>query len=368
MKNLISEKYKTILFHLFLWSTWLYLPLSNATEAELFDRAVAMVAVIFLTHIPLFFVNANWLVPQVFFKKGTTAYVLSLLAVIAVFGTMHYFIREWTCTQLVSWAKRPKSLAWNFVPLVLVAAISTGYALLGYFSKEEKLKHAKNEERLQSELAFLRSQISPHFIFNVLNSIVYLIRSKSEQAEAVTIKLSELMRYMLYESANAQIPLEKELGYLTNYISLQKLRFEDDIEVNFRVEGAAAGQIIEPMLMIPFVENAFKHGTGMVENPVIDIDLIISESKMSFSVKNKIAPETAFQKDESSGIGLKNVRRRLELLYPKNHHLEVSRFEFRVSSDQPDLASGTQNSKHKTQNWFLVQLDLTFLNEKNHDA
>ncbi len=347
MKNLFSEKYKSILFHLLLWGIWLYLPLSNAPEAEVHDRAVAMLAVIFGTHIPLFFVNANWLVPQVFFKKGTTTYFGCLLAAIAIFGVLHYFIRDWTCTQLVTLPKKQKSLGWNFVPLILVAAISTGYALLGYFSKEEKLKHAKNEERLQSELAFLRSQISPHFIFNVLNSIVYLIRSKSEQAEAVTIKLSELMRYMLYESANAQIPLEKELGYLNNYIALQKLRFEDDIAVNFRVDGAATSQIIEPMLMIPFVENAFKHGVGMVENPVIDIDLSISESKMGFSVKNKVAPETAFQKDESAGIGLKNVRRRLELLYPDAHHLEI---------------------KTDADGWFLVQLDLTFLKEKNHDA
>ncbi len=323
MKSLISEKYKTVLFHLILWGSWLFLPLSHAREEELFDRAAAISILLVATHIPLFFVNANVLVPRVFFKKGSTPYFLSLVAAILVFGTVHFFLRDWVIDHFDAFQKKPKSLAWNFVPLILVAAISTGYALLNHFSKEEKRKQAKNEERLQSELSFLRSQISPHFIFNVLNSIVFLIRSKSEQAEKVTIQLSEMMRYMLYETGDAQISLEKEIGYLTNYVGLQKLRFDDDIEVNFEISGEAKSQIIEPMLMIPFVENAFKHGIGLVEKPRIDIFLQVSEREMTFSVKNKIAPETAFEKDSSSGIGLKNVRRRLELLYPNAHFLDL---------------------------------------------
>jgi LytS/YehU family sensor histidine kinase len=173
----------------------------------------------------------------------------------------------------------------------------------------------------------LRSQISPHFIFNVLNGIVYLIRSKSEQAERVTIQLSELMSYMLYESDGEQVTLEKELKYLENYIQLQRLRFEDDVQIDFEVNGQISTQMIEPMLLIPFVENAFKHGVGMIESPLIDIKVICDEKSLVYRVKNKIAPETPEHKDRSSGIGLKNVRRRLELLYPDTHEFSVQQME-----------------------------------------
>jgi two-component system, LytTR family, sensor kinase len=282
-----------------------------------------MCLVIFLTHIPLFLVNSNWLVPKILHKKGTIVYVFSLLATVFGFAILHFFIRNWCAENFMSLPKKRANFSWNIIPLILVAAISTGYALLDFVAKEARKNQEKKQEQLQSELAFLRSQISPHFIFNVLNSIVYLIRSKSDLAEMVTIKLSELMRYMLYESANAQISLEKELVYLDNYIALQKLRFEDDVVVRFQKKGVATSQLIEPMLLIPFVENAFKHGVGMVENAEIDLDLVIFPEKMTFSVRNKIAPVTAASLAESSGIGLKNVRRRLELLYPNAHNLVV---------------------------------------------
>ena len=153
------------------------------------------------------------------------------------------------------------------------------------------------------------------------------------------------MRYMLYESSDAQIPLDKELAYLNNYIELQKVRFEEDVKIDVHTEGGATTQIIEPMLMIPFVENAFKHGVGMVLEPIIDVNLQITPSNLSFSVKNKIAPESSEDKDMSSGIGLKNVKRRLELLYPNAHRLDI-----------------------KNENgWFEVTLNLTFLNP-HHDA
>jgi two-component system, LytTR family, sensor kinase len=347
MKNFFSEKYKTVLFHLCLWSIWLILPLLNAREEELRDRSILMFLMIFSTHIPLFFINSSWLVPKILHKKGTTYYVLSLLGMIFIFGIFHFFIQEWSKEHLLSFHKKQKSFVWNFMPMIMVAAISTGYALLDFVAKEAHLKQAKKQEQLQSELAFLRSQISPHFIFNVLNSIVYLIRMKSDLAEPVTIKLSELMRYMLYESANAQISLEKELGYLDNYIALQKLRFEDDVAVVFQKKGMAMGQIIEPMLLIPFVENAFKHGVGLIKKPIIDLNLVILADKIIFSVRNKIAPETTSDLAENSGIGLKNVRRRLELLYPNTHQLSV---------------------KTDADGYFLVELKLTFLNPMQHDA
>lgn len=335
----IPDKYKTVIFHICLWGIWLYLPLANTSDEEMYNRAVFMIFLITLTHIPFFILNTQWLIPKILDKKGTTAYFWLLILFILIFATWHRFVGDWVKSYQGIVDKHPRKVLWSFIPIVFVAAISTGYGLFNYVVKEEQLKQEKQQERLQSELSFLRSQISPHFIFNILNSIVYLIRSKSELAEPVTIKLSELMRYMLYESENAQIPLEKELSYLKNYIELQKVRFEEDVEINLNTEGEATTQLIEPMLMIPFVENAFKHGVGMVLNPIIDVSLKTTEKELFFTVKNKIAPETREDKDSSSGIGLKNVNRRLELLYPNAHRLEI------------------QNKD----GWFIVNLHLTFI-------
>ena len=346
MKNIVSDKYKAVIFHVCLWGIWLYLPLSNVREEDLYIRAITILSYIFLEHIPMFFLNTEWLIPKILHKKGTTAYFWALLVLIVIFSVENDFLSD-LLRQLLVPEKRPKaSYFWNVVPAIFVAAISTGYGLFDYVVKEEKLKQEKQQERLQSELSFLRSQISPHFIFNILNSIVYLIRSKSSLAEPVTIKLSELMRYMLYESDDTHITLDKELAYLNNYIELQKVRFEDDVDIQLHTDGVATTQIIEPMLMIPFVENAFKHGVGMVLDPIIDVSLKITETDLSFSVRNKIAPESSEDKDMSSGIGLKNVKRRLELLYPNAHHLDIK----------------------NDGDWFEVNLNLTFLNTTKHDA
>lgn len=339
MKLYLTDTHKKILFHVFLWSIWLYLSLSNVNDDEYYSKAIFVATLIVTTHIPLFLINTEWLIPKVLVKKGIVLYIASLLGLIIVFILIHQVVNNNLNTEIVNkFQNRGLIPSKGTVALVLVAFISTVYGLLDYVITQEKQQQEKQKERLQSELSFLRSQISPHFIFNILNSIVYLIRTKSDAAEPVILKLSELMRYMLYDSENAQISLEKEVSYLKNYIELQKVRFEEDVDIPLNIEGDATVQLIEPMLLIPFVENAFKHGVGMVINPTIEIDLKISNNALSFSVKNKIAPETVLEKDTSSGIGLKNVQRRLELLYPKTHILEV-----------------------KNENdWFSVSLNLTF--------
>lgn len=336
----ISDRFKTILFHLFLWSSWMYLSLSNAHDDELYSKTILLVTLITLTHIPLFLLNTEWLIPKVLHQKGVTIYFWSLLAVVTVFYLYHNFVLDIVKGYLEPEQTHGKRTITGLVAILLVAAISTGYGLLRYLTAQEKIHQEKQQERLQSELSFLRSQISPHFIFNILNSIVYLIRSKSPLAEPVTMELSELMRYMLYESEKEQIPLEKEVFYLKNYIALQEVRFGEDVEIRFQTEGSPTTQIIEPMILIPFVENAFKHGVGMIIDPVVQVTVKIIDNTLHFSVKNKIAPEIGEDKDNSSGIGLRNVRRRLELLYPKAHQLDIN----------------------QENGWFVVDLNLTLTN------
>jgi LytS/YehU family sensor histidine kinase len=161
-------------------------------------------------------------------------------------------------------------------------------------------------------------------MFNVLNNLVALARLKSNQIEPSLIKLSHLMRYMLYDSDQETISLEKELEYLKSYIDLQHLRFGDDVKVNLVTEGQISGRMIEPMLLIPFVENAFKHGMGMIKDPFIDIHLKVNNTGLEFAVSNKTCTEPEV-KDKNSGIGLNNVKRRLELLYKDHYELNTGK-------------------------------------------
>jgi sensor histidine kinase YesM len=178
---------------------------------------------------------------------------------------------------------------------------------------EAKLKEQENEN-LKSELSFLRSQVSPHFMFNVLNNLASLARKKSDHLESAIIQLSQLMRYSLYHT-DKKVTLEQEAEYLNNYIELQRLRFGTSVNMHFHVDIERRDLMIEPMLLVPFVENAFKHGVGLIEDPIIIILLEGSSYRISLTVRNKFNPDQQEVKDESSGIGMQNVKRRLDLLY-----------------------------------------------------
>jgi two-component system, LytTR family, sensor kinase len=166
--------------------------------------------------------------------------------------------------------------------------------------------------------------VSPHFMFNVLNNMVALARKQSDLLEPSLIKLSSLMRYMLYEADEEKVSIEKEMDYLQSYIDLQQQRFGKKVQVNVHMHTMDSQYRVEPMLLIPFVENAFKHGTGMIEDAKIDIELAAEKNNLQFTVSNKYNPASTEIKDKTSGIGLTNVKRRLNLLYGKNHSLEIS--------------------------------------------
>ena len=325
-----------IIFHIVLWTIWIGLPIVNAGDHERYRNFQLALIPVSLTNIPLFLLNTEWLIPKLLRKRGIPSYLISLILLVIGFATLQYFMKDWVIPEELRF--RHFQVFWAIVPVIFVTAISTGYGFIMYLLDQEKSRQEEQQERLKSELSFLRSQISPHFIFNILNSLVYLIRSQSDMAESVTIKLSELMRYMLYTSSEEQVPLESELDYLQNYVELQRIRFEEDVDIKLQIEGKAGNQHIEPMLLIPFVENAFKHGVGMIVDPVIDMDLKFDEKRLFFSIKNKIAPELPEEKDSSSGIGLRNVKRRLELLYPDAHQLKI------ISEN----------------NWFIIDLTLDF--------
>jgi two-component system, LytTR family, sensor kinase len=184
----------------------------------------------------------------------------------------------------------------------------------------EKEKTLLQKEKYNAELSFLKNQVNPHFLFNTLNNIYTLSYKKDDKAPGSILKLGELMRYMLQDSSADKVPLQKEIDYLQNFIELQKLRYGKDcyIEVQLNTDGSPCE--VPPLLFIPFVENAFKH--GLVTNAAHPLRISLHQEKkhLQLIVENK---KNNHQKDESSGIGLANIRRRLELIYPRQHQLHI---------------------------------------------
>jgi LytS/YehU family sensor histidine kinase len=206
-----------------------------------------------------------------------------------------------------------------FVSAFFIALSTVLKFILDWFLNEKVRRHLENE-KLIAELAFLKSQINPHFLFNSLNNIYSLSYQKSEKTPEAILKLAEIMRYMLYESNVDKVALLDEIRYLENYIELQKLRFKDSIYIKFEIIGDPQGLKITPLILISFVENAFKHGIATDIEVPISITLKFSEEKLFFEVVNK---KSELNKDITGGIGLPNVKRRLDLLYKNQYRLNI---------------------------------------------
>ena len=177
-------------------------------------------------------------------------------------------------------------------------------------------------EKMAAELSYLKAQINPHFLFNTLNSIYSLAIMKSGETPTAIVKLSGMMRYVLSEAATDFVSLEKEIIYIKNYIDLQKIRFGESISLDFVINGDVTAKRIAPLLLIPFIENAFKHGVNAEEDSVIKIKIEVNENEVFLSVFNKKV--TVYISEENrSGLGVENTQNRLEQLYPKRHQLSI---------------------------------------------
>ena len=316
-----NSRYTSLALHLIIWSMLFALPHlvidTRNTKPGFFPGSFFIITNLY--HIGLFYLNAFVLYPLFFNKRKWWIYVLMIAVVMIVSYYLKLFmVRQWYSEVVMdTWAYR--ILFFPPIPFLIASII---YRLIVDKIAYDKRQKEIVAEQLSIKLKFLRSQISPHFIFNVLTNLVSLARKKSEQLEPALIRLSDLMRYMLYESDEKKVTLSKEIDYLKSYIELQKLRFGYDAEIETMIDLSEKDkqQNIEPMLLIPFVENAFKHGMG-VDEPFIQIHLTANNGKLEFDVKNKFANDLNESKDESSGIGLENVQSRLMLLYPKEHDL-----------------------------------------------
>jgi two-component system, LytTR family, sensor histidine kinase AlgZ len=188
----------------------------------------------------------------------------------------------------------------------------------------EARKKAVENERLTAELNFLKAQINPHFLFNTLNNLYYLAYSKSENTTEVIAKLSQMMRYMIYESNHPKVLLTKEIEYIESYISLERLRLNNQIPIDFVVDGDVSTALITPFILITFLENAFKHGvTNNNPSAWVKISLQVNGKECVYTVSNSKIPTAQMDNVGKSGIGLQNVHRRLELSYPDQYELST---------------------------------------------
>ncbi|MEI6454896.1 MAG: histidine kinase [bacterium] len=324
----ISSKSFTIGIHIIIWLAFMLLPLVFIESEEGKIRFVQMGWFLLLLIAGYFYLNYFIFIPKLLFKKRVFLYILSLiagLAVIIILSESYFYFLETYINR------RPHHHhffgRFTFIPLTpaLVAfAVSSSIKITTEWFITERQKKEMEAEKLFSELAFLKSQINPHFLFNILNNICSLARKKSDDTENAIIKLSQIMRYMLQDSKNEKVPLEKEIEYLQNYIELQRLRISDQVKIEFRTIGRTDMIMIEPLLLIPFVENAFKHGVSYLENSEINIFLKAEVNFLLFRIENNIVKPAKDMILQESGIGLKNVVRRLELLYPGMHKLTIS--------------------------------------------
>lgn len=208
-----------------------------------------------------------------------------------------------------------------------VAGFAAAIKLSKYWYQKHWANQALEKQKLQAELQLLKSQIHPHFLFNTLNNLYSLTLTQSEKAPDVVLKLSDLLSYMLYECNQPTVSLDKEIKLMHGYIDLEKLRYGQRLDVQMKVSGVPVKQQIAPLLFLPFLENAFKFGVNeMLDQAWIHLDLKIQKDSIQFKLVNSRA-SPAGKNTSQGGIGLQNVRKRLELLYPAQHELVITEEE-----------------------------------------
>ena len=344
IKNTSTNK---ILFHSIIWTFFILTSLIQFYESPF--RINTDFYVQWATGIILFYLNYFYLVPALLLQKKYGLYLAFALSVIIIFMIIriNYFIPEFRHlnarnilpprmmppdAKIFVKGERINAIMATRQPFflkigpslfyILILTISAVIRTLTEFYNNQQNKLIAETHRTNTELIYLRKQTNPHFLFNSLNSIYSLAHKKSDLVPDAIVTLSELMRYMLYETDNKTVDLEKEINYIQNYVELQKLRLNNIEDIVINVHGDTKNKFIEPLLLISFVENAFKYGTDYKGAAHIKMKIVIQENDLDFWIENSI--ENYVKDPENSGIGLVNIQSRLNLLYPNAHELTIN--------------------------------------------
>ena len=282
------------------------------------------------------YLNLNYFLPKLLLKqqyaKYALAVVMSIIGYLLAQSLFDFYLYGYVIGPMrnSNWAE---TLSYNFFSTLWYIGLMLALKLSIDWYEQQRVLQKITVEKLQAEVNFLRSQVNPHFLFNVLNNLYALTLKKSDLAPNVVLKLSEMMEYMLYDSDDSKVLLQKEISYLNTYLDLEKLRFGDHSDISMRVSGNVNGQVIAPLLLLPLVENAMKHGVSKQNgNTWLHGDLEVGPTSLKLRIENSKPPVT--RHEGKGGIGLDNLRKRLELLYPARHILKV---EDRGSSFLVDL-------------------------------
>lgn len=292
----------------------------------------------FPIHMALAYFNIYYLMPRFVYTKKYATYalvvIISLFVMLLVKFNLTYFLIS--TDVMPEAAETVDSLTLNYAITTMlgelyVVSFVTAIKITIDWLREHSMLHEMEKRQLSTELRFLRSQVSPHFFFNTLNNIYSLTLKKSEKAPEVILKLSELMRYLLYDTTKRSQSLQKEISCIQNYIDLEKMRFDNKLEVAIALSGNLEQKVIPPMLLMPLIENCFKHGASKnIGKTKIGLNIDVGEKFLHFKITNT-NPKNQ-QKEalptRAGGIGLSNVRKRLELGYePEDYELQVQNLE-----------------------------------------
>lgn len=272
----------------------------------------------------IFYCNYSWFIEKFIFARKNLQFIVANIMLVALCIYANHLIREYVLPPHdgpFSPSFWIFSIYWQILTAIITVGISIAVRMTQRWIESENTKRNSENARLQSELTYLQYQLQPHFFFNSLNNIYSLVDSAPEKAKETIHSLAKLMRYMLYEAKEGQVSLAKEIEFLEKFISLMEIRLSEGIRVQRSFPKAAEGSQITPLLFLPLVENAFKHGAQPSGKGLISFDLQLKDNEATFTVENPNLPKT--QEDKSgSGIGLENLKKRLDLLYPGQYHLE----------------------------------------------
>lgn len=313
---------------------WTLLGLASAINTSFFIKDDTLwhyfffFVVAFVAYGPILYLNNLLLLPKLLLNKKYGLYFGVLFASIIVSSHYTRYVEGLVMRLIPGLAselydKELPVVTFFIMNTLAVMAFSMAKFAIDWYLDSQRLDRLQ-KQNVESELKGLKAQIQPHFLFNSLNTIYGLVRKKDQETAEVVLKLSDILRYVLYESTEERVPLERELAYLKNYIDFIKLRTRRDSDITFEVNGDGSGYSIAPLLLIPFIENCFKHGMDMhITEPWVKIKIEINQDTLDFTCANSNYNRRKEKIPTDSGIGLCNAKRRLELLYPKKHVLTI---------------------------------------------
>jgi sensor histidine kinase YesM len=284
-----------------------------------------------------YYFNSSILVPTFLLKNRTGIYFLVIISIAAVIIVLNIYVDAWlNIRQLMEAAfhkrgpikhRDGRDHGWDFLLLAIIAlvlGVSTSITAIQKWQADKQLTQELEQDKVTSELSFLKAQINPHFFFNTLNNIYALTQVDAEVAGKAIHQLSRMMRYLLYDTQQSQTLLSQEIAFVQDYISLMQLRLTDVVKVTIDSPKELQDVPLAPMIFLPFVENAFKHGVSATQQSHIEIVILQKDKLLDLTVKNSIINDNSISLDTNSGIGLVNTRRRLDLLYPGKYKLDIS--------------------------------------------